>query len=101
MSESPQLIGPAAVAAAAAVEQATAKSFKDEVKVLVLRQITAEGLDVFMKHHLFARGVRAVVEFGGYGTQVSDVLAADGAVARLQPQLIVLALALDAYFGGA
>jgi FkbH-like protein len=87
--------GFSAVVAAVASQESAAQSFKDEVKVLVLRQITVEGLDVFLKHHLFARGVRAVVEFGGYGTQVSDVLAADGVVARLQPQVVVLALALD------
>ena len=92
---SPLSEGYAAVLAAVLSQQTQASLFKDELRVLVLRQITVEGLDTYLKHHLHARGLRVVVEFGGYGTQVSDVLAADGAVARLQPQLIVLALALE------
>jgi FkbH-like protein len=84
----------AAVFAAVAAQAPETAGFADEVRVLVLRQVTVEGLDVLLQHHLFSRRVRAVVEFGGYGTQVSDVLSADGPVARLKPDLIVLALDL-------
>ena len=78
----------------ASVEPA-AVSFRDEVKVLILRQITVEGVDTLIKYHLFSRQIRPVIEFGGYGTVVQDILAPDGPVARSNPDVIVLALALD------
>ncbi len=84
-----------AVLAAVAEQAPQAAAFKDVVKVLVLRQITVEGLDTLLKHHLFAKGIRAEVEFGGYGSMAQDVLASDGPVARMDPDIIVLALALD------
>ncbi len=84
----------ATIAAVTAME-AEAESFKDEIKVLVLRQVTVEGIDTLLKHHLYQRRIRPVIEFGGYGTMTQDVLAADGPVARMDPALIVLALSLD------
>jgi FkbH-like protein len=93
----PAASGPAdytALFAAVAAQASVVADFSDEVRVLVLRQITVEGIDTLLQHHLFPRRVRAVVEFGGYGTQIGDVLAADGPVARLKPELIVLALDL-------
>ncbi len=65
------------------------------VKVLVLRHITVEGFDTYLKHHLYRRQLRPQLSFSGYGATDAEVLASDGAVALAQPELIVLALALD------
>ena len=84
-----------AVFAAVADMEAEAATFSDEIKVLVLRQITVEGIETLLKHHLYPLRIRPLLEFGGYGTMAQDVLAPDGPLARSQPDLIVLALALD------
>ena len=84
-----------AVFAAVAAMEAEAVTFKDEVKVLVLRQITVEGIDALIKHHLYKERIRPLIEFGGFGTIAQDVLAPDGLVAGSSPDLIVLALALE------
>ena len=52
---SPLNSGFGAVLAAVAAQERPASQFKDEVRVLVLRQLTVEGLDTYLKHHLFAR----------------------------------------------
>ncbi len=87
--------GFSSVVAAVAAMEAEAATFRDEIKVLVLRQLTVEGLDTLLKHHLYPQRIRPVVELGGYGTITQDVLAADGPLAIHDPGLIVLALALD------
>ena len=69
-----------------------AATFRDELRVVFLRNITIEGVDTFLKHHLFKAAIRPRVEFGGYGTMTQDVLAPDGPVARVDPDLIVLAI---------
>jgi FkbH-like protein len=96
MSERLSVDGFSAAFAEVAAMEAEAATFKDEVKVLVLRQITVEGIDTLIKCHLYPQQIRPLIEFGGYGTMVQDVLAPDGPVARSDPDLIVLALALDA-----
>lgn len=87
--------GYSAVFAAVAAAENEAATFKDEIKILVLRHITVEGIDTLVRHHLYPRRIRPQIEFGGYGTLAQDVLDPDGPVARLDPDLIVLALALD------
>ncbi|WP_374690672.1 HAD-IIIC family phosphatase [Accumulibacter sp.] len=96
MSKKPSAEGYGTVFAEVASMEAAAATFRDEVKVLVLRQITVEGMDTLIKRHLFPQQIRPLIEFGGYGTMVQDILASDGPVARSNPDVIVLALALDA-----
>ena len=72
-----------------------AATFKDVVRVLVLRNITVEGLDTYLKHQLYQRGIRAELTFGGYGAMAQDTLADDGLVASFAPDLVVLAITLD------
>ncbi len=89
------------LAAVAAMEEA-ARSFRDECRILFLRNITVEGIDTVLKHQLYSQGIRPLIDFGGYGTMVQDILAAGGAVADGDPELIVLALSLaelDADYG--
>ena len=76
--------------------EAEASGFADEIRVLFLRQITVEGIDALVKHRLLQDRIRTTVEFGGYGSMVQDVLAEDGPVATTNPDLIVLALSLEA-----
>ncbi len=95
MSERVSADGYSAVFAEVAAMEAKAATFKDEVKVLVLRQITVEGIDTLIKRHLYTQQIRPLIEFGGYGTMVQDVLAPEGPVVRTDPDLILLALALD------
>jgi len=83
------------VFAEVAAMEKEAAGFKDEVKVLVLRQITIEGIETLIKHHLYSQQIRPIIEFGGYGTMVQDVLAAESVVSS-DPDLIVLALSIDA-----
>lgn len=95
MNERSSADGYSAVFAEVAAMEANAATFKDEVKVLVLRQLTVEGIDTLIKHYLYPQQIRPLIEFGGYGTMAQDVLAPDGAVARTDPDLIVLAFALE------
>lgn len=85
----------AEVFAAVAAREQEAASYVDILRVLVLRNITVEGLDTLLKHHLHSLRIRAEVTFGGYGTMVQDVLRPEGAAAATRPDLIVLALSLD------
>ena len=78
-----------------ASQESHAAAFKDVVRVLVLRNITVEGLDTYLKHQLYQRGIRAELAFGGYGAMVQDSLADDGLVATFGADLIVLAITLD------
>lgn len=81
------------VAAVAGMEEA-ARSFSDECRIVFLRNITIEGIDTLLTRNLYAERIRPIVQFGGYGTMVQDVLAADGA-AGSDADLIVLALSVD------
>ena len=90
------------ILAAVADMRETARSFSDECRIVFLRNITVEGIDVLLTHHLYSQGIRPLIRFGGYGTMVQDLLAADGAAANGDPDLIVLALSiaeLDAEYG--
>jgi FkbH-like protein len=71
------------------------RSFEDMINVLFLRNITIEGVESFLKYHLYSFGVRPEISYGAYGTMVQDVLAEDGLVQRTDPELIVLSLALE------
>jgi len=71
------------------------RQFDAMVQVEVIRNITIEGLDAFLKYHLYASSIRPEIAFGGYGTMVQEVLAEDGALQRKETDLIVSCLALD------
>jgi FkbH-like protein len=71
------------------------RDLPEQVRVVFLRNITIEGIEAFLKYHLYARGVRPEIAFGGYGTIAQDVLAADSLVARTDPDVIVLSLMLE------
>jgi hypothetical protein len=60
-----------------------------------LRNITVEGLDTFLKYHLYGGNIWPEIAFGGYGTMMQDVLAEDGLLQRKDADLVVLSLALD------
>jgi FkbH-like protein len=95
MADKAEAAGYGAVFASVASRDADAASFSDVFRVKVLRNITVEGIDTLLKHHLYDHRIRVEMEFGGYGTMVQDVLdLADGRSAPA-PDLIVLALALD------
>jgi FkbH-like protein len=70
-------------------------SFDHRVKVALLRNVTVEGFETFLKYHLYPGGIRPEVAFGGYGTMVQDVLADDGLLRRSEMDVVVLALMLD------
>ena len=82
---------PTVFAAVARMEKA-AEKFADEISFLFLRNVTIEGIDVYLKYHLFNAGIRPRIEIGGYGTMNQDVLSPDGPLARGDPDVIVLAL---------
>jgi FkbH-like protein len=71
------------------------QSLVDQTRVVVLRNITIEGIEPFLKYYLYASGVRPEIAFGGYGSIAQDVLATDGLVSRTEPELIVLSLMLE------
>ena len=71
------------------------RQFDAMVQVEVIRNVTIEGLDAFLKYHLYASSIRPEIAFGGYGTMVQEVLAEDGALQRKETDLIVSCLALD------
>jgi len=71
------------------------RDLREQVRVVFLRNITIEGIEAFLKYHLYAQGVRPEIAFGGYGTIAQDVLAADSLVARADPDVIVLSLMLE------
>lgn len=72
-----------------------AGAYPDAIRILVLRNITVEGLDTYVKHYLFPRRIRPEIVFGGYGTMMQDVLADDGLLSTFDPDVVVLALALE------
>jgi FkbH-like protein len=69
--------------------------FDHVARVVLLRNITIEGLDTFLKFHLYSSAIRAEVVFGGYGTMMQDALADDGPFRKGDPDLVVLSLTLD------
>jgi FkbH-like protein len=69
--------------------------FDHVTRVVLLRNITVEGLDTFLKFHLYQSAIGAEVVFGGYGTMMQDALADDGPFGRGDPDLVVLSLTLD------
>jgi FkbH-like protein len=69
--------------------------FAHSVKIAFLRNVTIEGLEAFLKFHLYPSSVRPEVVFGGYGTMVQDALAEDGLVQTAQADVIVLSLVLE------
>jgi len=68
--------------------------FDHSARVVFLRNVTIEGLDTFLKFHLYPSGIGAQTVFGGYGTMMQDVLAEDGPVRTAEPDLVVLSLTL-------
>src|SRR5215469_13003791 len=74
-----------------------ASELEHQTQIVVLRNITVEGLDVFLKHHLFPQGIRPEVAFGGYGTMAQDVLRNGTTLKRAigEARIVVLALALE------
>ena len=71
----------------------TATDFEHTVKVCVLRNITVEGLELFLKQHLLTDSIRPELVFGGYGTMVQDAMVEGGIVS--QADLVVLSLTLE------
>lgn len=69
--------------------------FDHEIRIVVLRNVTVEGLGAFLKYHLYSSAIGAKIAFGGYGTMMQDVLAGDGLLAHGEADLIVLSLTLD------
>lgn len=89
------------LAAVSDMEEA-ARAFSDECRIVFLRNITVEGIDTLLTHHLYSQRIRPLIHLGGYGTMMQDLLAADGAAANGDPDLIVLALSIaemDADYG--
>ena len=70
-------------------------AYTDSVRIAFLRNITIEGVDAFLKYHLYTSGIRPEITVGGYGTMIQDVVAEDSLVARTDPDLVVIALTLE------
>jgi FkbH-like protein len=67
----------------------------EQVSVVFLRNITIEGIEPFLKYFLYAEGIRPSIAFGGYGTTVQDVMGQGSLVARTDPDVIIVCLALE------
>jgi len=71
------------------------RPYEHTIGIACLRNITVEGLETFLKYHLYANSIRPEVAFGGYGTMMQDVLADDGLLKRGDSDLVVLSLMLE------
>jgi len=71
------------------------KRFDRTARIVCLRNITLEGLETFLKFHLYQAGISADVVFGGYGTMTQDVLSDQTPARQSDTDLIVLALTLE------
>jgi FkbH-like protein len=67
----------------------------EHVRIVFLRNFTIEGVDAFLKYHLYANRIRPEIAFGGYGTVGQDVLGDDALITRIDPDVIVLSLVLE------
>jgi len=69
--------------------------FGTKIRVVLLRNYTAETIEPFLKFHLYASGMRPEISFGGYDTMHQDLIAPDSAVHISPSEIVVLSLILD------
>src|SRR5260370_37745548 len=61
-----------------------------------LRNLTLEGIEPFLKYHLYRAGLQPDISFGGFNTPRQDLLNPDWR-RRPQTDLLVLALTLEEF----
>jgi len=59
------------------------------------RNFTVEGIEPFLKYHLYRTALRPSVSFGGYNTVRQDLVSPDWERRRTRTDLLVLALTLE------
>lgn len=69
---------------------------QDPVHIAILRNVTIEGLELFLRLKLHSMGISSEVTIGGYGNIVQDILADKGSVKSADADVIVLSLVLPA-----
>lgn len=73
----------------------SAADFTLEASVLVLRNVTMEGIEPFLKHRLLACGIRPKLTYGGYGSVRQDLVGSQSLADKAKPDVLVLCLMLD------
>lgn len=70
-------------------------SFKHLVKISFLRNFTIEGIEPYLKYHLFLSGIEPSFFWGNYNTIHQEVLDAHSHLYHNKPDLIILSLMLE------
>ncbi len=69
--------------------------FETKIRVVLLRNYTAETIEPYLKFHLYASGMQPEISFGGYDTVHQDLIASDSPVHSAPGEIVVLSLMLD------
>ena len=69
--------------------------FEAIIRVVLLRNYTAETIEPFLKFQLYASGMRPEISFGGYDTVTQDLMATDSPVHATPNDIVVLSLMLE------
>ena len=71
-----------------------------QARIHFLRNFTVEGVEPFLKYHLYPAGIRPVVSFGEYGAFQQEMLDLQSPVNRGDVDLAVLSLVLEDFSPG-
>jgi FkbH-like protein len=65
-------------------------TFAQEVNISFLRNFTIEGIEPFLKYHLYLTGIKPKISFGGYGSANQEILDSTSHLYEIKPEIIVL-----------
>jgi FkbH-like protein len=69
--------------------------FSHLVKISILRNYTIEGIEPFLKYHLYNSRINVLIHFGGYDTFIQEILDSSSCAHQFHPDIIILSLMLD------
>lgn len=78
------------------------KKFSNSVQINFLRNFTIEGIEPFLKFHLFNNEIKPNIYFGDYNTIHQEIIDTNSHIYNLKPEIIVLSIIpenLDAEIG--
>ncbi len=73
------------------------EGFDVTLKIGVLRNYTIEGIEPYLKYHLYKSGIKAEVHFGNYDMILQEVMDPESHFSKNKPDLIILSLKLESF----